>query len=208
MSTRSARPSRGFTVIEMAVTVAVIGLLLALIAPEVGTMVRNTRIRSAAESVLNGLQQARNESVRRNEVVGFWLVSETSRGVIDSGCALSSTSGSWVVSSADPTGACAAAIDGSTAPRIVARHAAGELGTIVSVKGIQADGTDATDVSFNSFGRVANATPIANIAIEDAAAASEYRRLRILVSPGGQIRMCELQVTDATDPRRCPTGTL
>jgi len=208
MSTRSAKSSRGFTIIELAVTVAVLGLLLALIAPEVGTMVRNTRIRSAAESMLSGLQQARNESVRRNESVGFWLVSESSTGVVDNNCALSATSGSWVVSAEAPNGACAAAIDGSTAPRIVARRAVGEVGQIVSFKSVQADGSDATAVTFNGFGRVSNATAITNIAIEDAKSADSFRKLRILVTPGGQIRMCELQVTDTADPRHCPTGTL
>ena len=56
---------RGFTIIEMVIAVTLAAFLLAAVAPSVSTWMRNTRIRTAAEAISNGLQQARNEAVRR-----------------------------------------------------------------------------------------------------------------------------------------------
>lgn len=64
---------RGFSLIELMVTVAVLAVGLALAAPSLSTQIANYRLRSAAEGVLNGLNFARAEAVRRNSNVSFTL---------------------------------------------------------------------------------------------------------------------------------------
>ena len=39
--------------------------------PSTGAWIRNSRLRTAAESISDGMQQARNEAVRRNQPVEF-----------------------------------------------------------------------------------------------------------------------------------------
>lgn len=68
-----ARCCGGFTLIELMVSVAVLAVGLALAAPGLSTMIANYRLHSAAEGVINGLNYARAEAVRRNSPVSFTL---------------------------------------------------------------------------------------------------------------------------------------
>ena len=109
------RQQRGFTVIEVIIAVTIAGLLLAAALPSAGTWIRNTKIRTAAESISNGLHHARNESVRRNQPVGFYLVSDAAGATqLSDTCALSATSSGWAITSGFDlglTGASAASAD-------------------------------------------------------------------------------------------------
>lgn len=79
--THTAHPSRpdprpikhpaqgGFSIIEIAVTLVVLGMLLASAVPSMSAWVRNAKLRNQAESLQTGLQQARNEAVRRNRPI-------------------------------------------------------------------------------------------------------------------------------------------
>lgn len=79
VSRRAARCSnagpaaRGVTLVELLITVAVLAVGLSLAAPSFTQQVANYRIRSAAESVVNGLNYARGEAIRRNTAVSFTL---------------------------------------------------------------------------------------------------------------------------------------
>ena len=65
--------ARGFTLIELMVVVAIIALTTGLAAPSFKVMLANYRVRSGAEGIINGLNQARAEAVRRNTPVSFTL---------------------------------------------------------------------------------------------------------------------------------------
>jgi len=187
---------RGVTLIEIAVTLAVLGLMLAVAMPEATDWMRNTRIRNAAESAQNGLNKARMESLRRNQVVSYWMVSDRT-----SACALSSSSASWVVSVDDPSGHCADSPSTTVAPRIVEVYGAGDGAGDVVVGALSAGGAAATSVSFNGFGQVVSGgAPIATINLSNANASS--RKLRVTVSTGGAIRMCD-PLAAAGDTRAC-----
>ncbi|GAB4181397.1 MAG: hypothetical protein OHK0026_13540 [Rhodocyclaceae bacterium] len=65
---RSADPrrGRGFTLAELVIALAILAIIATLALPSFQTMIENQRLRAAAESVLNGLQLARAEAIRRN----------------------------------------------------------------------------------------------------------------------------------------------
>jgi type IV fimbrial biogenesis protein FimT len=164
--------------------------------------IRSTHVRNMAETTQAGLQKARMEAMKRNRVVTFWMVSRTASGGLDDSCALSATSGAWVVSMADPAGKCATAPSETAAPRIIETYTPGKTASGITVSGLAANGaTAATAVTFNGYGQIERTgTPLARIDISHTDASA--RRLRVEISNSGSIRMCDRDVT-APDPRAC-----
>lgn len=191
---------RGFTIIEAVITITVAGLLVAAALPSAGAWIRNSRIRTAAESISNGLQQARNEAVRRNQSVSFYLVSDADPVSMTDACALSSTSSGWVISISSPVGRCASDRD-----TFVAVRPAGDGASGLSVAALDNAAAAATTVTFNGFGQISNPSAISCVKVRNTMAA-DSRPLLIAVNPGGQVRMCDPAVTDANDPRKCVAG--
>ena len=121
-----ARRQRGFSLIEVVVTMTVLALILFAAVPSIGSWMDNTRIRNVADSLQNGLQIARGEAVRRNEEVSFWLVSLEDPSTLDNECALSATSASWVVSVFSPLGHCADEPSTVSSPKLVTGRPVGQ----------------------------------------------------------------------------------
>jgi type IV fimbrial biogenesis protein FimT len=215
MLKRSCRRAvRGVTLIELSVTLVVLGLLVFATMPSISAWMRNTQVRNTATSLLSGLAQARNEAIRRNTPVRFNLVSLANPALMDGSCALSNTGVSWVVSVRDPAGKCGEApsadptADAADAnnPLIVEANAGGQGGNNVLVAARRADGTAADpSLVFNGFGRVADAAPMRVIDVRDSTGGSDFRRMRVEVTTGGAARLCDMTVTDNTDPRVCAT---
>jgi type IV fimbrial biogenesis protein FimT len=205
------RDARGFSLLELAVTLTVLALLLTAVSPSVAEWVRNTRTRGVAESVLAGLQKARTEALRTNESVTFWLVAGSDVRVVDDSCALSDSSASWVVSREDPSGACAAAPSATVSPMLVDASAAGAGADRITVAALSGAGADAVCVRFNGFGRVSDTNVLpadgcrqpSQISTIDITHNDGARRLRVVVSPSGGVRLCDRDVA-TTDPRACP----
>ncbi|SCK62024.1 type IV fimbrial biogenesis protein FimT [Variovorax sp. HW608] len=198
---------RGFTLVELVVAIAVLGLVMFAVLPSIGTWLDNTRIRNVAASLQNGLQLARGEAVRRNQSVSFWLVSLNDPSTLSNDCALSNTSGSWVVSVNSPIGHCADPPSTVSSPMIVTGRAVGDAGGRVSVTAVQTDGTTAgTAVTFNGFGRLdaTTNTPIAQIDVTGTGTTTNYRKLRVAITAAGEVRMCDPDTSvAANDPRKC-----
>lgn len=188
----------GMTLIELMVGIAIVAILFALAAPDFRTWIQNTHIRTAAEAIQNGLMLARAEAVRRNTNVRFQLTD-----TMDNGCALSTTGTNWVLSLQDPTGACATPIADPSdlnppAPGIIQMRAGAEGSRNAVVAAGQ------SIILFNGLGRV-TPVPAGDIAIDisnptggacvgvglAATPAGPMRCLRIVVSTGGQVRMCD-----------------
>lgn len=62
----AVRPSRGFTLIELMVTVAVIAILAVVAIPNLRDFVHNNRLRATSNELVASLQAARMEAVRLN----------------------------------------------------------------------------------------------------------------------------------------------
>ena len=199
----------GFTLIELMITLAVLGILISLAVPEFRLAIQNAQIRRAAESAMNGINLARAEALRRNAVVRFQLVDSLSAA-----CALSSTGTSWVVSRGNPAGLCdvapAAPTDSSSAtgsdPKTIQRYSGAGAAT-VTLNASTSAGAAATTIAFDGFGRIAAtslASAISTIAVDsNALPASDSRDLRLTITTAGQVRLCDPAVSDTADPRHC-----
>ncbi|WP_372527569.1 GspH/FimT family pseudopilin [Piscinibacter sp.] len=197
--------NRGVTLIELAVTLTIVGLLLVAAGPSVVAWIHNTQVRNTATSIQAGLMRARNEALRRNQLIRFSLVSLTDTVVMDNTCALSDTGVSWVVSVNNPTSLCAAAPSETTDPMIVETQAGGVGGRNVVVAARLADDSAAANtVTFNGFGRVTDAAPIGFINVSNNVTGGDYRRLRVVIGSSGAVRMCDRDVSTASDTRACP----
>lgn len=199
---KTRAPQLGVTLIELLVAITVLAVLISLGAPSFGEWLQNQQIRAAAEATLNGLQVARAEAVRRNLPVRFQFVSD-----LTSSCSLSNNSLNWVVSLADPTGACDALVDATPSGTVIQSRAALEGSPNAQ---IAITPSVAHSVTFSPLGSVltvnaGGSQPITQIDVTNPMITSGAARpLRIVVSGGGNIRMCDPAVTTAGDPRACP----
>ena len=190
---------RGFTLVEMMIALAIVALVLFVAVPSFTIFLQNQQIKNAANSALDGLTFARAEAIRLNTPVRFQFVSD-----LTSGCALSSTSPAWVVSRTNPTGLCDTAPN-VTPPGIIQKRPGteGMKNAVVSVTG-------GTSVTFTGLGR-ALAGGITQIDFSNSTGACQHidpingkmRCMRIMVSSGGQARMCDPKVSATDDPRKC-----
>lgn len=73
--------SRGFTIIELMFSIAVLVVLITLAMPSFRTWMQNIQIRNATASVLSGIQRARAEAVTRNTDVAFVMAADSSWSV-------------------------------------------------------------------------------------------------------------------------------
>lgn len=196
------RRQRGFNLIETVVVVSVLGIIVAAALPSMTDWIRSTRLRGLAETTQAGLQKARVEAMKRNQIVTFWLVSPSTTSSPDNSCALAADSGAWVISVDDPTGKCAVAPSTTTAPRIVEIYGPGQGAGDIVVAGLAADGTTAAkSVSFNGYGQIVRSgTPLARIDL--AHSSGTGRSLRVQISTSGAVRMCDQGVV-APDSRAC-----
>jgi type IV fimbrial biogenesis protein FimT len=183
--------------------------------PQFTQTLQNGQMKTASENMATGLNLARAEALRRNMPVSFYLVSD-----LTNACVLSSTGNNWVVALANPTGLCGVApVDSTDAtaptaadPKIVQKFSGVQSGANARVFGFLADGiTTSNSATFNGLGRVTGANPLAWLDFKNSTGACEsdatpgpMRCLRILLSTGGQARVCDPKVTSVTDPRKCP----
>jgi type IV fimbrial biogenesis protein FimT len=191
--------NRGFTLIELMIGLVVMGILLAVALPAFDRFLQNTKIRNAAEMTISGLNLARAEALRRNTPVRFQMVSDLTASCTDT------ASVSWVVSLVDPAGACNVAPSDTTAPRIVQKRS-GLDGT----SGIVVAATGGSAIVYNGLGRASSAgltqidlSTLQGVCEHVDPVAGNRRCLRILISAGGQARMCDPKIADNTDPRYC-----
>jgi type IV fimbrial biogenesis protein FimT len=190
---------RGFSLVELIIGMLILAILMSLALPGFTNWLRNARVRTGTESVQNGLQLARAEAVRRNAQVRFNLVD-----TLGNDCALAVAGPNWLVSLDNPAGKCGTAPSDTVDPRIIQSRSGVEGSAATTLAGGQ------SAVVFNSLGRP-TPTPAGNIAFDVSSATGELciaaggpvRCLRVVVSIGGQIRMCDPALL-AADAQGCP----
>lgn len=201
--------AHGFTLIELAIAMVIMAILLALGLPSYKTYIENSKVRTAAQAFLSGLQAARSEAVNRNTSVQFLL---TDDNPIDDNVATavaSATGRNWMIRTSD------------MATFIEGKYGAEGTGTAttsgalsVQVCPLQSDGTCGTtsSVTFNGLGATTLASTV-TFEFSNPAAGScvagggKIRCLDVTISAGGLARLCDPAVSTAAitagDTRGC-----
>jgi type IV fimbrial biogenesis protein FimT len=173
------RSSRGFSLIELMIAIALLGILLLVALPAFSTMLANLRVRSVADSVLSGIQAARSEALKRNATVRFRL---------DSGAG-----GGWsiVLVSDNSILQSKSAVEGGGAQVTFGTGTTVEFNNLGRRSVPTAAAIRILDVDISS--------PAAGACEE---ASGRVRCLRIEVATGGAVRLCD-PVRAAGDPQAC-----
>jgi len=181
-STMWPRGERGVTLIELMLALVVLAVLLTLGVPSFQAWLQNTQIRTATDALMNGLQVARTEAVRRNRIVYFALESGTNWSVVCLRC--------------------------DNNANVILQRREGDEGSQTAL----IDSGGRSMVSFSPIGAPMSTNPedgslpITTMDITSAVTADALaqRPLRIVISPSGAVRMCDPNPSlPADDPRRC-----
>lgn len=180
----ASRAISGFTLIELMIGIVILGIALTLAMPSYSQWIQNTHIRNTAESIAHGMQRARAEAVSRNTTVAFTLT---------------------------PGGGAFWTIVQTNDNTVIESRPAGEISQSVTltVSPVPAPSEDPPKtVTYSNLGNsVPNAdgtSTITQIDVDSSAlAAQDSRDLRIVVGVGGVVRMCDPNVSSASDPRHC-----
>lgn len=97
------RAQQGFTLIELMVTVAVLGIVVGLAVPGFQSATNGNRLASAANELISTMQVARMEAVRRNRRVSVCASANANAGD-DATCATSNVDGVIAYQDAAPHG--------------------------------------------------------------------------------------------------------
>jgi type IV fimbrial biogenesis protein FimT len=167
---------KGFTLVELVVTITVLVAVSSIAVPAFQTAVGNAQIRTVAESIRDGLQQARMEAIKRNARVQFIL----------------QTNSAWRIGCVTVLTGCPSQITQRSATE-------GSSGNTT----VSADNYTAV---FSSFGTRDPATAaglsVVNIT-NTQVSAQERKALRVVLGAGGNVKVCDPAVTAEGDPRAC-----
>ncbi len=187
---------KGFTLIEVLVSITLVAVLLGLGLPAMSTLIQNNKIGSAAASYYAGLQLARTEAVKNNFPVEFILTNGT-------GVAAAPAIGgrNWVVRATGPG-----------APVLVDQkiglEGEGGAGQAIQLNLLVVPGGFDGRITFDGFGAPKPKNPysieITNPRLGSCAPGGPARCRHINVAPGGQITACDpAAVTVTGDTRAC-----
>lgn len=178
--------ARGFSLVELMVVIAILAIVAGFAAPAFNTWSADTKTRTVAEALQNGLRLAQTEAVRRGVQVQFVL---TNDAPVATGVTQSTTGRSWVMQSmqrANP-GTVDAFIQGAN---------------LNAVSNISLVSASSATVIFNSLGRVVSPTSAVTYTLNSSV--SGGRNLRVTLSQAGRIRMCDAnKVLSASNPDGC-----
>jgi type IV fimbrial biogenesis protein FimT len=176
--------ARGFTLIELLIAVAIAVLLLLLAGPSYVEFINNSRIRNAAEAMLNGVRLAQTTAVKANSQAE--LIVNPASG--------------WTIQYVNPD--VSVSVPVPPAPYV-----------LLDATGTQVVPwpATATQVTFDGFGRIvpnADASQTISCISVSSGNISSPRNLNVIISNSGLsagTKLCD-PLAAPTEPQACPAG--
>jgi type IV fimbrial biogenesis protein FimT len=202
----------GFSLLELMVTLTILAILIVLGIPSYEQWIVDSRIRTATESIQNGLRLARNEASQRATNVRFQLTNANAADWTVCLLPTSATSAATVLACPDPLANSSSTLQsfsgkGGTngvligATTAVADIAAGSYGGA----GAGISGGVPAGITFTPLGRPFDYNGSSIVRIDVNAPQANSRRLVTTISAGGMVNMCDPQITfGANGPQGCP----
>jgi type IV fimbrial biogenesis protein FimT len=211
MSKALRRPATGVTLIEMMVVVAILGVLVAVVAPSVRKLLDTQRLRGVSAQLMTDLQFARTEAATRQEFTGisFRYVAGAQS------CYTVHTCGNSLPTSAAACSCdCTAAVGSRCpAPTIAAPDPPREIRTVnvPARQGVEVGPTTQSGVPMNSAaaffdpitGALASFYPL-TITLPPAPPPNTWAGTTRLVAPAAATGAIRSEVNSAGRPRSCP----
>lgn len=200
---------RGFTLIELMIGLVLLGVIVMLALPSFTAMLHNMRLRNSAESILAGLQSARAQALQRNSRVQFLLMNEAVDPGNVGGFVANTTGPAWAVRVRNPDNSYEflegrEGLEGSNQQSGASAPVAMAAANLPAGNVVTFNAVGQTDIGAGQVARYNITHPLS--ASEDrfkCQPTGEMRCLRVEVTPGGRVRMCDPAVADATDTRYC-----
>jgi len=186
----STSRTSGFTLIEFMISVAILGILIALGAPRFATWINNTKTRTVAESLANGLRLAQSEATRRSHAIQFTITSDGRPGVVNPAQATNGLN--WSIQTVP-------LLLTETGPEFIEKSQLSGANAGITMS------APTPVIVFNSVGRLSAqlGTPTTQ-AVYNISNVNGDRPLRVTVSPAGQVRLCDPSITlSSTTPTGC-----
>lgn len=196
------RRQRGFTLIELMIGVALLAFVLMLGVPAFGTFLQNQKLRDNAAVTLAAVQFARAEAIRLNANVEFVLTEDTPNLGNFAALGESTTGKNFLI-----RGNVYNPASGQNQMTMLTMKSAAEGSGSPGTTNVEVLATTGRIV-FTPLGSTTNAADeviqITNPAGgECKAAGGPMRCMNVVVTRGGQVRMCDPAVNAAGDTRRC-----
>lgn len=178
---RRLRTNKGFSLLELIVSISIFATLAALSVPSFSLWITNSKVRTVAEALQNGINLAKAQAVQLNRSVQFSLTNDSPDATL-AAAAIANGKNWMIVSQPLITGETATFVQGGQF---------GDLAANVTITG-------PATLTFTPFGRV---SPTATF---DVSASGTNRALRVIVAAGGDVRLCDPAKLITASPDGCP----